>query len=118
MGRNAPALSQKETERQGALLALDVARMRRYCAVYGFGALGSDRVVLIAMHEARVLDPAMPPEARADSRAWLAQHLPESAALQAPELPEVDSAFLAAGVELDVEVQQLPAGELHEVPRF
>ena len=69
MSRTPPPLSQKETE-------------RRWMGRYAVGAFGSDAVVLVSMHEARVEDETMPPEAREASRVWLREHYPQSSVLR------------------------------------
>lgn len=84
MSKAYPA-TQKEAERRQALAALDIPAMRAWADRYAVGLLGDDQVVLISMHEARVLDPVSPAALRRESRAWLKQHYAESAALTLPK---------------------------------
>lgn len=81
MARTPPALTPAEQEahdRRSALRSGDVRQMRAWAEKYGRPLLGDDAVVEQSMHEARVLDPTMPPMARALSRRWLREHAPDS----------------------------------------
>ena len=72
---------QQEHERREALATLDVPAMRAWAARYAIELLGDDRVVLISMHEARVIDKATPAALVKESIAWLQVEHPESAVL-------------------------------------
>lgn len=85
MSRTAPARTpaqQQEHERREALASLDVATMRAWAERYAVELLGDDRIVLISMHEARVLDRVTPAALVRESIAWLQGEHPESAALE------------------------------------
>lgn len=73
---------QKEHERRDALAALDVAAMRAWAERYTVVLLGDDQVVLLAMHEVRVIDKVTPANLRRESIAWLEANHPDSHALE------------------------------------
>lgn len=72
---------QKEHERREALASLDVAALRAWAARHEVELLGDDGMVLISMHETRVLDKATPAALVKESIAWLQAEYPESTVL-------------------------------------
>lgn len=80
-GRTPPPSDPKEAARRAALEALDIPAMRAWAVRYAVGLLGDDRVVLISMHEARAIDPAMPGYFRRESVRWLRENHPDSTVL-------------------------------------
>lgn len=74
-GRSTPPLPADEVERRRVLSDLDLPAARSW------GLLGDDATALRSMHEARIIDPASTPKMRRESRAWLVERHPDSAAL-------------------------------------
>lgn len=73
---------QKEHERRKALATLDVAAMRAWAEQYSVGLPGDDALILLAMHEVRVIDRVTPARLRRESIAWLQANYPDSHALE------------------------------------
>lgn len=85
MPRTPPARTpeqQKAYELRTILTALDVAALRAYAERWGVALLGDDRMLLISMHEARVVSRATPARERRASIAWLHAEYPESVVLR------------------------------------
>jgi hypothetical protein len=64
--------------RRAALLLLDVEALRIWAATYvpdelNTITLADDELVLVSMHEARMLDLTMPDDVRLESLLWLAE---------------------------------------------
>ena len=72
-GRPTPREHEHE-ERVAALLSLDLDLVRLWARRWGVPLLpADDAALLVSIHEARVRDPLMPPDAVRASLAWLAE---------------------------------------------
>ncbi len=69
---------QHEHERREAIRTLNVEAARAYAIQEGIGLIGDDQQVLISLHEARALDPAIPRYLQRESVRWLRANCPQS----------------------------------------